>query len=122
MFWNLLSNAVKFTPVGGRVDVASKRVGDHVEIAVRDNGRGMAPDFLPHVFDLFRQADSSPTREAHGLGVGLYLVKQLVELHGGEVSAYSAGEKLGATFTCRFPVLPEPRLRDVSSQQRRRLN
>ena len=102
--WNLLSNAVKFTPPGGRVDVSLREVGEHIEIAVRDSGAGIAPDFLPHVFERFRQADSSSTRTHGGLGLGLTLVKQLVELHGGTVRAESAGLGRGATFTIALPL------------------
>ena len=104
VFWNLLSNAIKFTAAGGSVAVHSNVAGDRVEISVRDSGRGIAPAFLPHVFDLFRQADPSPTREVSGMGLGLTLVKRLVEMQGGEVSAHSEGEGRGATFTCRFPI------------------
>ena len=109
VFWNLLSNAVKFTPVGGTIRLQSVLNGSTVEISVRDSGRGISPEFLPHVFEMFRQADPSPTREAAGIGLGLNLVKRLVEMHGGEVSAHSAGVGLGATFTCRFRSMsPRP--------------
>lgn len=104
VFWNLLSNAVKFTPPGGSIHLHTKRVGTDVAITVRDNGQGIAREFLPYVFDMFRQADASPTREAAGMGLGLSLVKRFVELQGGEVSAESAGAGRGATFTCRFPA------------------
>jgi signal transduction histidine kinase len=104
VFWNLLSNAIKFTPVGGTVAVESRVSANWVEISVRDNGRGIAPAFLPHVFDMFRQADPSPTREVSGMGLGLNLVKRLTAMQGGEVSAHSDGEGRGATFTCRFPI------------------
>jgi signal transduction histidine kinase/DNA-binding response OmpR family regulator len=103
--WNLLSNAVKFTPRGGTVDVTLDRVSSHVEIAVKDTGQGIARDFLPYVFDRFRQADSSTTRKAAGLGLGLAIVRHLVELHGGTVAADSPGEDQGATFSVRLPVL-----------------
>ena len=102
--WNLLSNAIKFTPKGGRVRVSLQRTDDHVEIAVSDNGQGIRPEFLPHVFDRFRQQDSTTTRRHGGLGLGLALVKHLVELHGGSVRARSAGEHQGATFTITLPV------------------
>jgi CheY-like chemotaxis protein len=102
--WNLLSNAVKFTPSGGRVTVLVQRVGDWAEVAVADTGRGIAPEFLPHVFDRFRQADSSTTRAHGGLGLGLSIVHHLVDLHGGTVSADSAGVGNGATFTVRLPI------------------
>jgi PAS domain S-box-containing protein len=102
--WNLLSNAVKFTPKGGKVQVLLERVNSHVEISVIDTGMGIRPDFLPHVFDRFRQADSSTTRRHGGLGLGLAIVKQLVELHGGTVRAKSPGEGQGSTFTVTLPI------------------
>ena len=102
--WNLVLNAVKFTPKGGRVEVRLQRVDSHVEIVVSDTGQGIAPAVLPFVFDRFRQADSSSRRAHSGLGLGLALVKHLVELHGGGVSAQSAGEGLGATFVVTLPV------------------
>ncbi len=103
--WNLLSNAIKFTDRGGRVEVRLRRRGSQVEIAVSDSGKGIDPDFLPHVFERFRQADSSITRRHGGLGLGLAIVRQLVELHGGTVRAESPGENLGATFTVSLPVM-----------------
>jgi signal transduction histidine kinase/CheY-like chemotaxis protein len=102
--WNLLSNAVKFTGRGGTIDVWVRRVSSHVEISVHDSGAGINADFLPHVFDRFRQEDSSSTRRYGGLGLGLSIVKQLVELHGGTVKAESAGEDLGATFVVGLPL------------------
>jgi CheY-like chemotaxis protein len=102
--WNLLSNSVKFTPKGGRIDLLLRRVNSHVEIRVADSGIGIAPDFLPHVFERFRQADSSTTRKHGGLGLGLSIVKHLVELHGGTVAAQSAGDKQGATFIVKLPI------------------
>jgi PAS domain S-box-containing protein len=102
--WNLVSNAVKFTPRGGRVDVRLGRVDSFVEIAVRDTGAGISPEFLPNVFDRFRQADSSTTRKYGGLGLGLAIVRQLIELHGGTVEAASEGEGRGSTFTVRLPI------------------
>lgn len=104
IFWNLLSNAVKFTPRGGKVQVHLERVNSHVELSVSDTGVGIVPEFLPHVFDRFRQADSSTTRRFGGLGLGLSLVKHLVELHGGRVWARSAGEGLGSTFSVHLPI------------------
>jgi PAS domain S-box-containing protein len=101
---NLLSNALKFTPPGGRVRVRIDRVDDEARLLVSDNGVGIAPAFLPHVFDRFRQADSSMTRVYGGLGLGLALVRELVELHGGRVSAESPGDGAGATFTVRLPL------------------
>ena len=103
--WNLVSNAIKFTPKGGWVEVTLSRVNSHLEIVVTDNGRGIAADFLPHVFERFRQADASTTRQFGGLGIGLALVKQLVELHGGEVRAQSPGPDRGATFTISLPIV-----------------
>jgi len=102
--WNLLINAVKFTPRGGRVQVGLQRVGSHVEIVVSDTGQGIAPDMLPRVFERFQQADSTSTRRHTGLGLGLALVRHLVELHGGAVEAASVGEGHGATFTVKLPI------------------
>ena len=101
---NLLSNAIKFTPVGGRVEVALGRQGDEAEITVHDSGKGIAQDFLPYVFNRFRQQDGSISRRHGGLGLGLAIVRHLVELHGGTVEASSSGEGQGATFTVRVPV------------------
>ncbi len=101
---NLLSNAIKFTPKGGKIEILLERVNSHVELTVSDTGQGISPDFLPHVFDRFRQADASTTRKYGGLGLGLSIVKQLVELHGGAVRAKSAGEGAGATFIVTLPV------------------
>jgi signal transduction histidine kinase/CheY-like chemotaxis protein len=103
--WNLLSNAVKFTPRGGRIQVLLERVNSHVEITVTDTGVGIKPEFLPYVFDRFRQADVSTTRRHGGLGLGLSIVKQLVEMHGGGVRAKSPGEDQGSTFTVSLPLL-----------------
>jgi signal transduction histidine kinase len=106
--WNLVINAVKFTPRGGRVQMQLDRVEGHVEIAVRDTGRGISADVLPFIFDRFRQGDSSTTRAHAGLGLGLALAKNLVELHGGTLTAHSDGEDKGATFVVRLPLaLPE---------------
>jgi signal transduction histidine kinase/CheY-like chemotaxis protein len=104
VIWNLVSNAIKFTPSGGLVQVEARRVGADVEVTVRDTGRGIAPEILPYVFDRFRQADSTSTREHGGLGLGLALVRHLVELHGGTVTAASAGEGQGATFVVTLPA------------------
>jgi CheY-like chemotaxis protein/anti-sigma regulatory factor (Ser/Thr protein kinase) len=111
---NLLSNAVKFTPSGGEVIVRLRRTDGEAQIAVSDTGRGISPDFIPHVFERFRQADGSTTRQHGGLGLGLAIVKHLVELHGGKVSAQSEGENRGATFIVDLPVTapviaPNPR-------------
>ncbi|HEX3561065.1 MAG TPA: PAS domain S-box protein [Pyrinomonadaceae bacterium] len=103
--WNLLSNAIKFTPRGGRVQVRLERVDSHVEIAVSDTGIGITQKFLPFVFDRFRQADGTTTRAHGGLGLGLSIVRHLVELHGGTVQVESQGEGLGATFTVKLPLL-----------------
>jgi signal transduction histidine kinase/ActR/RegA family two-component response regulator len=102
--WNLLMNAVKFTDKGGRVQVHLQRINSHVEIVVSDTGRGIAPDLLPLIFDRFRQGESSTTRAHGGLGLGLALVKHLVELHGGSVVAHSDGEGKGATLTVKLPL------------------
>jgi signal transduction histidine kinase/ActR/RegA family two-component response regulator len=104
VLWNLLSNAIKFTGPGGRVRISMGRARGGVEIAVSDTGQGIRSDFLPHVFERFRQADSSNTRHHAGLGLGLSIVKQLVELHGGSVRAESPGEGQGTTFTVSLPV------------------
>lgn len=102
--WNLLSNATKFTPKGGRVEICLERVESLVEISVSDTGSGIGAEFLPHLFERFRQADSSSTRHHGGLGLGLSIVKHLVELHGGSVAASSPGEGKGARFTVRLPI------------------
>jgi signal transduction histidine kinase len=106
---NLLTNAIKFTGAGGAIEVSLTRGADHVEISVADTGQGIAPELLPFVFDRFRQADSSSTRAQGGLGIGLALVKNLTELHGGTVEVASAGPGLGATFRVRLPLLAAER-------------
>jgi CheY-like chemotaxis protein len=105
VIWNLLSNAIKFTPRGGRVQVRLERINSHIEIAVSDTGIGIKPEFLPHVFERFRQADQKTTRQHGGLGLGLSIVHHLVELHGGTVDAESPGEGQGATFVVKLPVV-----------------
>ncbi|MGA9773445.1 MAG: ATP-binding protein [Blastocatellia bacterium] len=105
VIWNLLSNAVKFTPRGGRVQVRVARVDSYAEITVSDTGQGISPEFLPYVFDRFRQADSTLTRKYGGMGLGLAIVRHLVELHGGTVSALSGGQNQGSTFTVKLPVM-----------------
>lgn len=105
VFWNLLTNAAKFTPRSGKVSVALKRVNSHFEVTVSDTGQGINPEFLPRVFDRFRQADASTTRHHGGLGLGLAIVKQIVDLHGGRVSASSAGIGKGATFSVALPMV-----------------
>jgi PAS domain S-box-containing protein len=104
IIWNLLSNAVKFTPEAGRVEVRLDRSGAQAQITVSDTGKGIHSDFLPHVFEYFRQADSTTTRKFGGLGLGLAIVRQLVELHGGTVQADSPGDGQGATFTVKLPL------------------
>jgi signal transduction histidine kinase/ActR/RegA family two-component response regulator len=114
--WNLLSNAIKFTPRGGRVVVALRRAQSYVELVVADTGEGIAPEFLPYVFEPFRQADGAISRRAGGLGLGLSIVRSLVELHGGTVAATSEGAGRGATFAVRIPIAPvraEPNLPKV---------
>ncbi|HEV8426612.1 MAG TPA: ATP-binding protein [Pyrinomonadaceae bacterium] len=104
--WNLLSNAIKFTPRDGRVQIRSERVNSHLEIVVSDTGQGISADFLPHVFERFRQADQKTSRLHGGMGLGLAIVRHLVELHGGTVHAESEGEGKGATFTVMLPITP----------------
>ena len=104
VIWNLLANAIKFTPEGGRVDVVIAPSKDHMEVRVVDTGQGISPDFLPHVFERFRQADGATTRRDTGLGLGLAIVRELIELHGGTVHAASQGVGRGATFTVRLPI------------------
>ncbi|HZS04313.1 MAG TPA: PAS domain S-box protein [Blastocatellia bacterium] len=118
IIWNLLSNAIKFTPKGGRVQVTLARINSHVEIAVSDTGQGISRDFLPHVFERFRQADSSITRKQGGLGLGLAISRHLTELHGGTITAESAGVGQGATFIVRLPlaVIQEGKNRPDSQQ------
>jgi PAS domain S-box-containing protein len=105
VLWNLLSNAIKFTPRNGQVQVRLLRVASHIEIQVEDTGVGIPADFLPHVFELFRQRDATPSRQHGGLGLGLGLVRHLVELHGGTVEVSSAGEGQGAQFVVKLPVM-----------------
>jgi signal transduction histidine kinase len=115
--WNLVTNAVKFTPRGGRVEVTLSRDGDRVVLRVSDTGNGIAPDFLPFVFDHFRQADSSPSRSHGGLGLGLAIVRHLAQMHGGTVQAESPGIGRGATFTVTLPAPgPESRETPISSK------
>jgi PAS domain S-box-containing protein len=104
VFWNLLNNAIKFTPKGGRIEVLLRGVDSQLVVSFADSGIGISPEFLPHVFDRFRQADSSTTRVHSGLGLGLAIVKHIVELHGGVVKARSEGENRGATFEVCLPV------------------
>jgi PAS domain S-box-containing protein len=122
--WNLLTNAIKFTPKGGRVQALLQRVNSHIEFSVSDTGVGIPSNYLPHVFDRFSQQDTSTTRAFGGLGLGLAICKQLVELHGGIISAVSEGEGKGATFTVNLPVSitqlgesGEPRIHPTSETQ-----
>ena len=110
--WNLLSNAIKFTPRGGRVHIHLEGAGSHAEISVKDTGDGIHSEFLPYVFDRFRQADQTTARRYGGLGLGLAIVRHLVELHGGTVGAESEGEGKGATFTVRLPLVAAQRAGD----------
>jgi CheY-like chemotaxis protein len=112
--WNLLSNAIKFTPKGGKVQILLERVNSHIELSVADTGAGIRPEFLPHVFERCRQADASTTRSHGGLGLGLSIVRQLVELHGGTVRAHSRGEGKGATFSVHLPVALVRRMHDAN--------
>jgi len=105
IFWNVLSNAVKFTPKSGKIEVRLRRVNSSVGITITDNGDGIPEDFLPYVFDRFRQADQAKSRHHGGLGLGLSIVKELVELHGGTIKATSDGPGKGAAFELRFPIL-----------------
>ncbi|MHC5741213.1 MAG: PAS domain S-box protein [Nostoc sp.] len=113
VIWNLVSNAIKFTPQGGQVEISLESVGSQVKLRVSDTGKGISPDFLPFVFDYFRQADGATTRKFGGLGLGLAIVHHIVELHGGTVKAESLGEEQGATFTVMLPLIQV----DINSQQ-----
>jgi CheY-like chemotaxis protein len=115
VIWNLLSNSVKFTPKHGRIDVQLKAAETVFEIVVSDTGEGIEPEFLPYIFERFRQADTSARRKHGGLGVGLSIVRSLVELHGGEIQAASNGPGKGATFTIRIPIMG---LSDTGATQR----
>lgn len=117
--WNLLSNAVKFTPAGGAIQVTVDDLGNDLELSIRDSGCGIEPEFLPYVFDRFKQADSSTTRRVGGLGLGLAIVRQIVELHGGRASAQSAGKGAGAAFLIQLPRRAAvPALQTVSPPSR----
>jgi PAS domain S-box-containing protein len=105
VLWNLLTNAIKFTPKDGQVQIRLQQVNSHIEVTVSDSGQGISPEFLPYVFDRLQQADSKNTRVHGGLGLGLAIVRHLIELHGGNVYADSAGEGLGATFTINLPIM-----------------
>ena len=105
--WNLVSNAIKFTPAGGSAYVELEREDEHMKLSVRDTGTGIVPEFLPHVFERFRQADSSATRQHHGIGLGLAIAQHLVKLHGGSIEAHSEGLDRGALFVVRIPLEPD---------------
>ncbi|MBD0385250.1 MAG: response regulator [Nostoc sp. C3-bin3] len=115
--WNLLSNAVKFTPSGGRVEVHLKQVNSNAQITVSDTGKGIGADFLPYIFERFRQADSTTTRTEGGLGLGLSIVRYLVEMHSGTVHAASEGEGLGATFTVSLPIIKLPQKQLINESE-----
>ena len=104
VLWNMLSNAVKFTPKGGRIQICVQRVNSSVEISVSDTGKGISADFLPFVFERFKQSDNSTTRRHGGLGLGMAITRHIIELHGGTIRAESAGEDAGTTFTVSLPV------------------
>src|SRR4030095_6557663 len=114
VLWNLLSNAIKFTPKGGKIQVLLQRVDSHIEVSVSDTGIGIPESFLPHVFDRFSQKDSSTSRKYGGLGLGLAISKQLIELHGGSLRAQSPGEGGGATFVLNLPLTILDRKDNVS--------
>lgn len=116
VLWNLLSNAVKFTSRGGKVQIRLERVNSHIEVAVADTGIGIAPEFLPHVFERFRQADAGIARERGGLGLGLSIARQLVEMHGGTIDAASLGHGQGATFTIKLPLMVVQTPRDEAER------
>jgi CheY-like chemotaxis protein len=116
ILWNLLSNAVKFTGKGGKVQVRLERVNSHVEVSVSDTGIGIAPEFLPHVFERFRQAEAGIARARSGLGLGLSIAKQLTELHGGTIEAASGGLGTGATFRLKLPLMIVHPTRDESER------
>jgi len=117
VFWNLLSNAVKFTPADGKVDITLEQIDSYAQIQITDTGRGISPEFLPYIFDTFRQADGSITRQFGGLGLGLAIVRHLVELHGGTVCADSPGEGQGATFWVKLPLLKRDKEKVTQDKQ-----
>ena len=116
VLWNILSNALKFTPAGGRIDACAAADGGEAVVRIADSGEGIAPEFLPHVFERFRQEDQAVTREHAGLGLGLSLVRHLIELHGGRIQAASDGKGKGATFIVRLPLLGGTALRATGTQ------
>ncbi|MEA5621072.1 ATP-binding protein [Cronbergia sp. UHCC 0137] len=119
IFWNLLSNAVKFTPQGGKIDIHLEQVNGYAQISIRDSGKGISAEFLPYVFDYFRQADGSATRQFGGLGLGLAIARNIVEIHGGTITVESPGLNQGATFIVRLPLVkndhPDMILEDIDS-------
>jgi CheY-like chemotaxis protein len=115
--WNLLANAIKFTPKGGRVQVTLQRVNSHLEACVADDGEGIKPDLLPYIFERFRQGDASTTRKHGGLGLGLSIVKHLIELHGGQVRAKSPGPGQGSTFCIELPLMVVRRAEDEEASR-----
>jgi PAS domain S-box-containing protein len=117
IFWNLLSNAVKFTPKDGRIQVRLQLVNSHVEVVVSDTGKGVDPNLLPYIFERFRQGDGSTTREHGGLGLGLAIVRHLVELHGGVVNAYSEGQGRGTEFILQLPIMVSARTSQSGEQR-----
>src|SRR5215469_10798086 len=121
VFWNLLSNAVKFTSAGGCVDAQLEQTGEYVRIRIADTGIGIAREFLPYVFDRFRQADSTSTRQHTGMGLGLAIVRHVIELHGGKVGADSPGENLGSTFTVTLPVKSSASIAESEDAQEREM-
>jgi PAS domain S-box-containing protein len=116
VLWNLVHNAIKFTPSGGRVEIRIQQTKDRLEIVVQDNGQGIGPEFLPHVFERFRQEETSISGRSVGLGLGLSIAKHLVELHGGTIEAWSAGANTGATFVVRVPSTPAEPMDSVESR------
>ena len=117
--WNLITNAMKFTDAGGEIRIVLTSAGTHVDLTVTDTGQGIDPAFLPHVFDMFRRGDAAIGRTTGGLGIGLSIVRRLVELHGGTVSARSAGVGQGATFTVSLPCQTRARVRSLSWAEQR---
>jgi signal transduction histidine kinase len=120
ILWNLLSNAIKFTHHGGRIRVGLSATASTAEIVVKDSGVGIEPEFLPYVFDRFRQEQNSQPSRFGGLGLGLAIVRQLVELHGGTIRAESGGKDQGSTFTVSFPILTKPREAEADQKSHRR--
>jgi len=116
VIWNLLANAIKFTASYGQVDIRLEQIENQVQITISDTGKGIEPDFLPHIFESFCQEDASTTRKYGGLGLGLAIVRQVVEAHGGTITANSPGSGLGATFILRLPLL-KPELSLVQTVQ-----